>query len=81
MKYINNSEMEIRENQILKTMLLIASLFRRGPNLMNYQWEEIINLVQSFSKNSVVLEVCNLCKQKMGINVKLKSVFRGNFYI
>ena len=55
MKYVNNSEMEIRENQILKTMLLIVSLFRRGPNLMNYQWEEIINSVQNFSKNSIVL--------------------------
>lgn len=39
MKYVNNSEMEVRENQILKTMLLIVSLFRRGPNIMNYQWE------------------------------------------
>ena len=55
MKYVNNSEMEIRENQILKTMLLIVSLFRRGPNLMNYQWEEVINSVQNFSKNSIVL--------------------------
>lgn len=55
MKYVNNSEMEVRDNQILKTVLLIVNLFRRGPNLMNYQWEEIINSVQSFSKNGIVL--------------------------
>lgn len=73
--------MEVRENQILKTVLLIVSLFRRGPNLMNYQWEEIINSVQSLSKNSIVLEVCSFCKQKMAINIKLKPVFRGNFFI
>jgi hypothetical protein len=38
MKYIEASSKENRENQIIKTLLLMLILFRRGPNTMNYQW-------------------------------------------
>lgn len=49
---------------------------------MNYQWEEIFNTIESHAnKNLIIIELLNFCKQKIAVNNKLKSVFRGNFFI
>lgn len=45
MKYttIDNSG---KDNQIIKSLLLILSLFRRGPiNVMNYQWNDLFKAI------------------------------------
>lgn len=57
-------------------------LFRRGPNTMNYQWEQILSTIDSRSnKNSIISELSSFCKQKISTNNKLKTIFRGNFFI
>ena len=82
LKYVQSANLEEKENQIMKTLLLIVSLFRKGPNAMNHPWEEIINTAESISKKSTILvEICNFCRQKISVNNKLKALFRGNFFI
>jgi hypothetical protein len=57
-------------------------LFRRGPNTMNYQWDEVLNSIDAVSnKNPIIMELSSFCKQKITVNNRLKSVFRGNFFI
>lgn len=60
----------------------MIQLFRRGPNFINYQWEEIIQLIETkCSSHAVILELCNFIKAKLALNTKFKVLFRGNFYI
>jgi hypothetical protein len=78
-----NSDIQGKENQIIKTLLLIVSLFRRGPNtIMNFQWSDALRTIEAISsKNSLIIELSNFCRQKITIYNTVKSVFRGNFYI
>lgn len=60
----------------------MVQLFRRGPNFINYQWEELIQLIETkASSHPHILELANLFKAKLALNTKFKVLFRGNFYI
>ena len=45
MKYTTNDDLG-KDSQIIKTLLLIISLCRRGPiNIMNYQWNDVLKAI------------------------------------
>lgn len=60
----------------------MVQLLRRGPNVTNYQWEEILQLIETkASGNAIIFELCQFFKQKTNFHAKYKGLFRGNFYI
>lgn len=60
----------------------MVQLFRRGPNLINFQWEEIVKLIETkCSSQAVIIELCKFIKAKLALNTKYKVLFRGNFFI
>ena len=60
----------------------MIQLLRRGPNVTNYQWEEILQLIETkASGNAIIFELCQFFKQKTNFHTKYKGFFRGNFYI
>jgi hypothetical protein len=82
LKYVG-SDAQSKENQIIKSLLLVISLLRKGPNtVLNYQWSEVFTLIDAAAgKNTVINELSNFCRQKATISNAIKHIFRGNFYI
>ena len=63
MKYIQQSSMPNDEMRIIKTSILILQLFRKGPNFSNYQWEDILQLIESrASGNTAIIELCKFTR-------------------
>lgn len=82
LKYIG-SDAQCKENQIIKSLLLVLSLLRKGPaTVLNYQWSEVFVMIDAAAgKNIVINELTNFCRQKVAISTTIKQIFRGNFYI
>lgn len=82
LKYIG-SDAQSKENQMIKSLLLVISLLRKGPTtVLNYQWSEVFAMIDAAAgKNIAINELTNFCRQKVAVNTAIKPIFRGNFYI
>jgi hypothetical protein len=45
LKYLQEGTLPQDENRFLKTVILMIQLFRRGPQMINYQWGELLELL------------------------------------
>ena len=57
MKYIDESSENISQNHIIKSLVLILILIRKGPStILNYQWQEMFDCIESkYSKSPIVM--------------------------
>ena len=82
LRYIKEGNNLNDEFRFIKTAILMIQLMRRGPNVSNYQWEDILQSLETkCSTSQIVLELCQFFKQKTALHARYKGVFRGNFYL
>ena len=70
------------QHRFTKTALLLVQILRRGPNFINYQWEEVIQLLESKAgSNQTIAELLQLFKQKVAFHSQYSHIFKGNYFI